>query len=374
MLIILTPVAIILTTSIITIGSNVASITKLKKKNGKFSYKVTIRLAGYKTQVATFSRLTDARKWEAQTESAIREGKYFNTIEAKRHTLAEAIDRYIKKVLPTKPKSAAKQKSQLAWWKKKIGEKTLAKITRSVIAEHRDILMEEKTYRGSKRGPATTIRYLAVLSHLFTIAIKEWEWTENNPVLKITKPKEPKGRSRFLSKNERESLLAACQKSKVPVLYPVVLLALSTGMRQGEIMNLRWSDVDLSIGRIILTETKNGETRSVPLAGLALKILKEHAKVRNLKSNLLFPGKNSEKPIYLRKVWLDVIAECSIEDFRFHDLRHTAASYLLMNGASLAELAGILGHKTLQMVQRYAHLSDEHTFNVVSSMNEKIFG
>ncbi len=193
---------------------------------------------------------------------------------------------------------------------------------------------------------------------------------------KVTKPKESRGRVRFLSEDERPRLLKACKESSNPSLYPVVVLALSTGMRQGEIMRLTWDDVDLNRGRAILHETKNDERRAVAITGHALDLLKELSKVRRIDSNFLFPskGNNPQKAMSLRAPWEAALKKADIEDFRFHDLRHSAASYLAMNGASLAEIAEVLGHKTLQMVKRYAHLSEGHTASVVESMNQKIFG
>ena len=199
---------------------------------------------------------------------------------------------------------------------------------------------------------------------------------EDSPMRKVTKPREPRGRVRFLSDEERIRLLESCKESSSPYLYPVVVLALSTGMRSGEIMGLTWDNVDLNRGRAILHETKNGERRAVALKGHALELLKELGKVRRIDSNLLFPAKETKttKPIDLRKPWEAAVQKTELHDFRFHDLRHSAASYLAMNGASLAEIAEVLGHKTLQMVKRYAHLSEGHTARVVESMNQKIFG
>lgn len=139
-------------------------------------------------------------------------------------------------------------------------------------------------------------------------------------------------------------------------------------------MSLTWEDVDLHQGRATLHETKNGERRVVPLSGKALELLKAHAKVRRLNTSLLFPGKNPQKPMDLRTPWESALKKAGIEDFRFHDLRHSAASYLAMNGASLAEIAEVLGHKTLQMVKRYAHLSEAHSAGVMERMNARIFG
>ena len=352
-----------------------ALIEKRMTDDGKISYRVRIRIKGSPQESATFARLTDAKKWVQSIESAIRENRHFKVSEAKRHTLSELIDRYCVNVLPNK-KSAKTQFQQLNWWKTKIGSRPLSDITPSLIAEYRDELGREITIRGKPPSPATVVRYMAALSHAFTIAVKEWGWVEDSPMRKVTKPREPRGRVRFLSDEERVRLLESCKESSSPYLYPVVVLALSTGMRSGEIMGLTWDNVDLNRGRAILHETKNGERRAVALKGHALELLKELGKVRRIDSNLLFPAKETKttKPIDLRKPWEAAVQKTELHDFRFHDLRHSAASYLAMNGASLAEIAEVLGHKTLQMVKRYAHLSEGHTARVVESMNQKIFG
>jgi integrase len=352
-----------------------ASIKERKDKDGKTHYQVDIRLKGYPRQHATFARLTDAKKWAQDTEVALRNGRHFRTAEAKKHTLGEMIDRYIENVLPLKKKCMQGQQMQLLWWKKQIGSKLLADVSPALIAEQRDRLLKEITVRGTMRSPATTVRYLAVLSHAFTIAIKEWGWLEDSPMRKVKKPKEPRGRVRFLSDNERERLLTACKESPNPYLYIVVVLAVSTGMRYAEIMNLKWSDIDLEKGRIILEEQKNGDRDVVPLTGHALQLLRNLGKIRRIDSKLLFPSKEDPaKPIDLRFPWERAVQHADIQDFTFHCLRHTAASYLAMNNASLVEIAQVLRHKTLSMVKRYAHLSEAHTANVVASMNEKIFG
>jgi integrase len=352
-----------------------ATIEKRTADNGETSYRVKVRLKGYPAQSATFQRLTDAKKWASATESAIREGRHFKTAEAKKHTLADLIDRYIKDVLPKKPKQAYAQRPQLERWKAELGSYALADITPALIVECRDKLCTEPTPRGVQRSPATVVRYMAALSHAFTVAVNEWQWLEDSPMRKVKKPKEPRGRVRFLDEDERQRFIDACKKSSNDWLYLCVILALSTGMRQGELMGLKWQDVNLKDGFIILHETKNGDRRRVPLAGHGLELLREHAKVRRLDTDLLFPGTiHKDKPIDLRKPFETALKQAQISDFHWHDLRHCTASYLAMNGASLAEIAEVLGHKTLQMVKRYAHLSDGHVSNVVASMNAKIFG
>lgn len=353
---------------------SMANIEKRITKDGKVSYRVKVRLKGFPTQSATFERKTDAQKWVQQTESAIRDGRHFKTNEAKKHTLGDAIDRYIIDVLPTKPKNILAQTGQLKWWKEVLGSYSLADVTPALIVQARDKLAKSESSRGKLRSAATVNRYLAVLSHLFTMTIKEWGWVEDNPLRKVTKPKEPRGRVRFLSDEERSRLLAECRVSESQYLYTAVVLALSTGGRRMEIMGLSWKDVDFERGAITLHETKNGERRVLPLAGHALELMKQHAKIRHVNCDLVFPGKSFKAPVDLRTPFENALKRAEIADFRWHDLRHSCASYLAMNGASLAEIAEILGHKTLQMVKRYAHLSEAHTSKVVAKMNEAIFG
>jgi len=351
-----------------------ASIKVLKGKDGKPRYYVQIRIKGCPPQYDHFLRKTDAERWIQQTESAIYEGRHFKTTESKKHTLGELIDRYMRDVLPSKKKSEQRQGTQLLWWKKQIGAYLFADITPSLIAEQRDILLRGTTKRGRQRSPSTVVRYMAILSHAFTIAIKEWGWLEDSPIRKVSKPKEPRGRVRFLDKDERERLLVTCKDSHNLYLYTIVILALSTGMRQAEILNLKWSDVDFEKSRVILHETKNGEIRQVHIAGHALELLKNLDKIRRIDTHYLFPGKSSRSSIDIRTAWENAVKKAEITNLRFHDLRHSCASYLAMGGASLAEIAEVLGHKTLDMVKRYAHLSDTHTAGVVAKMNEKIFG
>lgn len=352
-----------------------ASIEKRQDENGKAAYRVKIRLKGFPHETATFTRKTDADKWAAATETAMREGRFFKTYEAKRHTLGEAIDRYVKDVLPTKPKSIYAQTIHFKWWKDEIGSKTLADVTPALIVECRDRLSAGITPRGTVRSPATVNRYLAALSVCLSTAANEWNWLEISPMRKVKKQTESRGRVRSLSSDERTRLMTACKGSSNKMLYVAVLLALSTGARQAEIMNLTWDDVDLTRGRAILHETKNGERRALPLAGYALDTLREYAKVRRIDTPLLFPSSQKpSQPIDLRKPWEAALQAAGIDNFHFHDLRHSAASELAMSGATLAEIAEILGHKTLQMVKRYSHLTEGHTAKVVERMNHKIFG
>ncbi len=264
-----------------------ASFTKYEGKRGT-TYKATVRLRGYPTQTETFKRLTDAKKWATDIESDMSNGRHFPTNEARKRTLTELIDRYIRDELRKKPRSEAKQKSQLEWWKKQIGGRTLIQVTPALLAECRDKLInepyvtirKEKQKDGSckevkterKRLPPTANRYIAALSHVFTVAVKEWRWLERNPFGNVRRNKESEGIVRFLSDDERDRLLKACKESRNKLLYTIVLLDISSGGRYSEIMKLTWEDVSFELRRIILRDTKNGETRAVPLSVQDMKL------------------------------------------------------------------------------------------------------
>lgn len=370
-----------------------ANIEKRTDQNGKTSYRVKIRLKGYPVESATFDRLTDARKWAASTENAIREGRHFKTTEAKKHTFADAIDRYCADVLPVKftTKEQRNRRPILQWWRDELGLHVMADLASPLFAQCRDRLLK-KTNKSGKPFSADSIKkYFGVVQNVLKYAVNEWHWLEQSPLRdrRVEMPELPAGRVRFLDDQERERLTAACKESANPLLYPAFILALSTGMRQGELMNLywrvpsnpptetAWGVVHLDQNAIVLHSTKNGERRRVPLVGVALHVMRELSKVRRLDTALVFPSADPDcpdKPIELKKAWATALKRAEVVDFRWHDIRHTTASYLAMNGASLAEIAEILGHKTLQMVRRYSHLSDSHVSNVLASMNAKILG
>lgn len=345
-----------------------ATINKHVDMEGKTTYRVRVRMKGHPMQTATFKRLTDAKKWGGATEEAIREGRYFNKVEAKKRTLNELIDRYVERVLPEKKESTKRtQKNQLDWWRDQLGVKTLSAVDASAIADCRDELI------ANGRTPSTANRYMAVLSHCLAYAKSDLQWIEQNPCLDVRKGKESRGVVRFLSSDERTRLLTACKESSNKLLYPAVLLALSTGMRRSEQMTLTWKQIDLASGRITLTDTKNGETRVTVATGPALTELKALAKVRKINCDLVFPGQRNT-PIILSKPWYAALNAAEIEDFRWHDLRHSFASELAMNGATLAEIAECMGHKTLSMVKRYAHLTEGHISSVIERMTTRVFG
>lgn len=220
-----------------------ASIQRRVTKSGDVNYRVQVRMKGHPPERASFKRLTDAKHWAQNTESAIREGRYFKTSASKKHTIGEAIDRYHKEVLAFR-KNPINQNKYLSYWKDTLGHYTLADATPSLIVEKRNALVGSKNKYGREISPVTANRYTQSLGHVFTIAMKEWEWINDNPVSKISKFKEPRGRVRFLSDKERGALLKACQHSENQHLYTIVVLALSTGARKMEILGLKWSEVN----------------------------------------------------------------------------------------------------------------------------------
>ncbi len=178
---------------------------------------------------------------------------------------------------------------------------------------------------------------------------------------------------RFLTDDERIRLLDACRPHQE--LYLAVVLSLTTGARQAEIMTLRWGQVDFARQVITLSKTKNNETRSIPLVGEAFTLLQARAKVRSLADDRIFPPKPRAKKadcIGLDGPWRTALRAANITDFHWHDLRHTAASYLAMSGVSLIEIAKVLGHRTLSMVARYAHLSDDHIVATGEKLAERL--
>jgi integrase len=355
----------------------VANIQTRKTRDGTTSYRVQIRLQGFPPQTATFSRRTDAKQWATQTEAALREGRYFPTQEAKRHTLNDLAARYLENVERRKPQAHRKQKQIMQWWQDRLGDYSLSAITPAMVAEKRDELLTENIGTDKeprRRSPATANRYLAALSKAMSDAVREWHWLNENPVKRVTKETEPQGRVRYLSDDERAALLKACQESPLKPLELIVLLAITTGMRKGEILGLRWPDVDLKRRIAVLHKTKNSERRAAPLVPRVAELLQEHAKVRRLDTDLVFARAGNDGPLEIKHRFEEALAKAKIENFRFHDLRHTAASYLAMSGATPPEIAAVLGHKTLAMVKRYAHLSDAHTGAVVERMAAKYFG
>lgn len=341
--------------------------------DGTKSYRIKIRIKGHPSISETFTRLTDAVRRRQEILTDIRRGKYFQTVEAVKHTFGELVERYIATVLPRKPKSIKKQTAQLLWWKEQIGDRLLSQVTTPLIVEVRDRLGGGTTYRGGKRSPATVNRYLAVLSHAFSVAVNEWQWLTESPIKKL-KQKESSRRIRFLSDDERDRLLQACKESKNKYLYLVVLIALSTGLRLMEIMSLRFSDIvwEHDNCTLIIRETKNGDSHAIPLVGIAKQLLAEHSRIRLLDNDLVFPAAKGykQKPAVIRSAWDEALRKAEIKQFSFHCLRHTAASWLAQANIAGPIIQKILNHRSSNISARYIHFANSHIQDALEKMND----
>ncbi|RYD50550.1 MAG: site-specific integrase [Sphingobacteriales bacterium] len=347
---------------------------RVRKSDGTATYRVKIRTQFGKA-TRTFDRLSDAKQWAENTKVEMRRGDFVDYLGKRRTQVSLVIDRYLNEYIATNYGflEVQRRRTELERWRAEVGQLAIGALSASHISHVRDKMLGENTQRGVKRSPSSVRRSLAILSHMLNVAVVEWEMIPANPVNRIKKPKTSPGRIRFLSPEELEKLLYACQKSSCRHLLPLVVLAVSTGARRGELMNLRWQDVDWEQGVIRLLKTKNGHPRSIPLAGKAHAMLKEKFVQESTNSEFVFARFDGEEPMELEKHWQRAMKHAGLENFRFHDLRHTAASYLAMNKATLMEIAAVLGHRTLQMVQRYSHLTEQHTAEVVRKMNERMF-
>lgn len=348
-----------------------ATFEKRIGKSGKATWRVRVRRSSGPWLTKSFPTKGAAQEWARGIEHKLDVGEHVPSAEARKRTLADAIDRYLTVTLPQSKhqKNKSEQTRILKWWRDELGSRPLGSITASTIAEVRDRLATEKVRGDKLRSGSTINRRITALSAVMTVAVKEYGWLPKNPIPNVSRMPDSKGRERFLSDDERKDLVAACKASDMPLLLPLVQLALATGARRGELLALTWADVNLEQRRVRFTDTKNGDNRTVPLAAPAVETLRAWGKDR-LKVGPVFP----EGTNLIQKAWQKAREDAGLPDVRFHDLRHSAASYLAMSGASLMDIAAILGHKTLAMVKRYSHLSEQHTTAAVDRMAEKFLG
>jgi integrase len=356
-----------------------ASIIKLQGKKG-VTYKAVIRRKGYKTITRTFPTRTAAKTFSRDTEgNTDRLSRLGGS--GSRKTLANLIESYAKEY-QGKDQSIT---TRLAYWKDRLGDWKLSAVTRQVIAEELDTLKNEPAHqplRGKEsvvtdrpRSQATVNRYLSTLSQVFNLAVDKG-LIETNPSRGIKRGGEKSRFGRALSEDERKILLEKCKESEWDRLYLLVSMALSTGARLSELMSLTWADLDLKKAVAKLSETKNGSPRHLPIIPAALTQIE--ALPRPINSTVcLFPGeKDPHKSYYsgFRKHWDAALTAAEIENFRFHDIRHSTASYLTEAGIPLVTVAEILGHKTMAMVQRYSHVATSHKADVVNETFKDLLG
>lgn len=299
---------------------------------------------------------------------AIAEGRFLDIKKRERIKFKDFADKYLKEHSEGK-KSYYTDTKIVGLFKKVFRGKSLQEITALNIQEF-------KIKRAAEVSPATVNRALAVLKSMFNRAI-EWDKATENPCKKVKMFKENNKRLRFLEKEEIRKLLEAIdglmlvnKHDQYIHLKPIIIVALNTGMRKGEILGLKWRDIDIQRKTIHLSDTKNGEERYVPMNDAVIKTI--IAVPKNKDSAYIFCNQKGEPYGDVKKSWLTAIKKASIINFHFHDLRHTFASQLVMSGVDLNTVRDLLGHKSLEMTLRYSHLSPEHKQRAVDVLGQRM--
>jgi len=329
-----------------------ASIQKVTNKKG-ISYRVHIRKKGLPVISKTFPSKHQAKQFAIQLEGNKKEHLVFSSRNTKT-TFKELAEDYLNnEYLGTKPQQ---QRSRLNHWVKELGSKLIIDI-------ERDDIELGLTKLPDGLSNTTINKYKILASVVFNYGIREYNLADN-PTRYIRSLPEKEGRTRFLSEAERTSLFKACRASKWDKLYIIVLLAITTGARKGELTKLRWNDIDYDRRTAYVSTTKNGQPKVLPLTDSVIRELE----IFDCKdSNLIFASKVKEDVAYcFTKPWKKALEDGQIKDFRFHDLRHSCASYLAQSGASLLEIADVLGHKQISVTKRYAHLCIEHKSSLIN--------
>lgn len=331
-----------------------------------------------------FKDKTEARNFYNKAKLDQLQGRFFPERYQGGGELIEAfIDRYLTTI--ENKKDQAGERAFAQWWKAWFKGKTLRAITPPVLEEARQHLLSEKRGQrilkevrrarkkktgqlnpeGKKRTPQTVNRYVAWLRKVMNIAVRDGK-LPNNPVSKLKMFKEPKGRTRFLTLDEEAKVLTALG----PIYSPWARLAILTGLRQMEQFGLKWADVDVERGLLTLHATKAGDAQYVYLNEEAKTILQ--GLIVGNKSVWVFPSENPDThvdpPNFYERVWMPAVKEAGIEWATWHDLRHTFASRLAMEGATDRDIAAALRHSSTSLVKRYAHLSPSH----MRAMVEKV--
>lgn len=309
----------------------------IRKRGNKFQAQV--RRAGFQGITKSFERLTEA-KARARSQEI-----YFDRGEAGNQKptdvpLSSILSRYLLEITPNKKSASGESRRIKRLLKDEIARQTLRKLTPVKLAAFRD--------RRVKDGVRTAAYDLQVIRHALNVARAEWGVTiPNNPVEAICLPRPPKPRERRLKPCEYELLLFDAENSRSQFLKPLIIIAVETGMRLGELLSLTWSDVDIDSGIAVLKDTKNGESRAVPLSLAALDALK----ILPVNQTSLF----ATNYYAVKSAWQRLCKRCGINDLRFHDLLHEAISRFFEKGLTLPEVTMLSGHKTKAQVLRYAH-------------------
>jgi integrase len=335
-----------------------AAIYKRKLKNGRHSWRAVVRFQDHPSVCETFERKQEAEDWAADVERRIKQGKFKFDQHKQKYTFGDIVDRYIQDGALQHHRSAKDTLRHLNYWKERLGQYGLVYLTIDRIGKERHVLIDSPFMTGQSRSTATVNRYMASLSALLSYAVRQLRWMHENPCLTLKKLKENPGRDRILNLEELKRLLASCRQSRSPYLYCITLIALTTGARQGEILNLKWQDIDFANQIAHLKETKNGHSRGIFLVDPIIEELKVIYSQRQKQKDFIFASKTAFGRIDIKKAWKEALKRAGIQNFRAHDMRHTFATYASSRGASNIQLGTAMGHRTLEMLQRYTHLDD----------------
>lgn len=325
-------------------------------KRGDYQFQVIVRRKGYRTQTKTFETRTDAEKWARDVESKMDASIFQDRREVENTTLHQALQRYLEAVSPLKRGHVAEANRIKRLQRHPLALRSLASLRTTDYAYYRDERL--------KQVSNNTVRLeLALLSHLYTIAIKEWSLPLQHALKNLGKPPSGAGRERRLIGDEENRLLNALDRPQARVssvwLGSCIQLAVQTGMRAGEILSMDWSQVNLSTGIIRLNRTKNGSARSVPLPLEAVHVLQQLPRNSN---GRVIP--NFYDTAGLGRAFRRLCTAANINGLRFHDLRHEAASRLAPH-MTVQTLAKVMGWKTLQMALRYYNPTDDELVKTV---------
>jgi len=301
-----------------------------------------IRLSTHTSNKRLAQKIYEKTKWEIATGRFKR-----NTKESM--PFFELVDQFIEKHSKVEKASWKRDYVIGESLKKYFGRTPIGEITAYDIKAWREWRSKHITNKGTPIKKASLNRELAFLKTMFNLAV-EWGWLEENPASKIKLLKGEEKRLRILTREELQRLVDCAREP----LKTIILLAASTGMRKSEILSLRWKDIDFEHGFIRVESSKNSESRDVPMDDFLRKKLLSLKRERP--NDFVFSRKNGERIHCIKEAFKAACRRAGISDFRFHDLRHTAASLLAAGGCDIITLQHILGHKTLAMTQRYAHL------------------
>jgi integrase len=336
-----------------------ATIQKIHRSKGVV-YRVLIRKKGFKSITKVFSSKRMAVQFANRVESSNEALLAFGGENKTKLSLGDVSAEYLAREY--KGKDYKKQSNKLDFWVKSIEIKPISDITTRDVSEA--MLKLPKSLAN-----ATVNRYRSALSVVFRYACRQYN-LPSNPVGLIPSKPEDNHRVRYLSTLERKRLLKACMEADWPKLYLLVLMAITTGARRGELLGLGWRDIDFERRTAFVQTTKNGQPKVLPLTS---DVVNELIKFRQQGVPLIF---NSEikpnKAFCFNKQWVKALKVAEVEDFTFHCLRHTCASYLAQSGASLLEIADVLGHKQISVTKRYSHLCINHKEKLINSVMSNI--